>query len=294
MSLKADCAGQCYFAIPEELILQIFFHLNPLQIKLIPSKKLNMTIFLTISCVSKEWQRIATQFMNKEIGVMKEAVYQNIAFGSEKWAQCFAQGVAEGDSIKEELLSLPDNIMGILKSSCQVFPKERIMDSHLLVRIPKMINGKPFNLNTLRELANNYFSENLGSLCIDDSVVHEIGNKSVEKSYWVLMTKKMFTDNITQGISKHKTLVTVVANLAKKTLVPYELPSTLEVVACIFAQYISSKTPLFDSLFFTHCSDTVNEGNPVMVGNFGGGLLIGQENDWSSNGIIALAPLWRI
>jgi len=291
MSLKADYADQCYFSIPEELILEIFFHLNLVQLKLSPSKNLNFTVFRTISCVSKEWQRIVTQFINKEIGVMKETVYQNIAFGSEKWAQYFGKGVADGDSIKEELLSLPDNMMGILKSSCQLFRGKRIMDSHMLVRIPQMINGKPFNLNTLGELAKNYFPQNLtGYLYIDDSVVHELGNKLVDKSYWVLMIKEMLLDSRTQSISKHKALA---MDFAKKTFVPYEIPTTLEAVACIFAQYISTKERLFDWQFFTHCSDTVNEGNPVMVGGFvEEGLRI--QEDWSGNGIIGLAPLWRL
>lgn len=50
---------------------------------------------------------------------------------------------------------LPINIEHILNSSCPFWTGKKVSDTHLLVLIPKTIEGRSFNLNTLEELIQN-------------------------------------------------------------------------------------------------------------------------------------------
>lgn len=61
----------------------------------------------------------------------------------------------------------------------------------------------------------------------------------------------------------------IVAELAKTALVPYEIPTTLEAVACIFAEYFRSKKCLFndDPATYTCCQENI-QGDQAVVGRF--------------------------
>src|ERR1700730_1343622 len=92
-------------AIPEELVLQIFSHLNLAS--------------LGASCqVRREWNRIA-----KDPYVWKMVVCGDVAFSSKKWAQYTGNEIIKGEDISEEFSSLPENIVEILKSPCPAFPE---------------------------------------------------------------------------------------------------------------------------------------------------------------------------
>ena len=55
----------------------------------------------------------------------------------------------------KEFESLPPDIGRLLKSSCPAFPGKRVIETHMLVRLPK-----GFTLNTLGMLAKKYFPQN--------------------------------------------------------------------------------------------------------------------------------------
>src|SRR3984957_19121861 len=128
--------------LPNELILEIFSLLN--------------VVTLEKSCeVSKTWKELA----NDPI-VCKKLVYREIAFSNENWVLCFGKDIVKDEDKKEEFSSLPGNILEILKSPCPIFSGKKVIDTHMLVRIPKTINSQLLTLNSLGQLAKRYFPNN--------------------------------------------------------------------------------------------------------------------------------------
>ena len=109
---------------PDELILEIFSYLS-------------FDDLATLRLVSKTWNQIATD----EKLTKKKEIYTKIAFGNDKWARCFGDDMVKDEDRDEEFASLPWNIAGILESRCPVYPDQRIKDTHMLVRLPKTLNG---------------------------------------------------------------------------------------------------------------------------------------------------------
>ena len=61
----------------------------------------------------------------------------------------------------------------------------------------------------------------------------------------------------------------IVAELAEKSLISYEVPETLQSAACILSQYFASNIRLFSDspLTYTRCQENV-QGFQVVVGGF--------------------------
>jgi hypothetical protein len=58
-------------------------------------------------------------------------------------------------------------------------------------------------------------------------------------------------------------------NLAKRSGIPYEIPTTPQAITCILAEYFRSKTRLFSDnpLTYTRCQEKV-QGYHLVVGGF--------------------------
>jgi hypothetical protein len=232
---------------PDELVLEIFSHLNLAKLG-------------NICCVSKQWQRLA----NEPI-LWKIVIYREIAFGNEKWAQCFGTNVVKGEDNKEEFSSLPvDDFIADCKKFKSIFPEKNAKDSLMLVRLPKTLNGG-LTLKSLGELAKKYFSKNdKGYNFIMTPIVQELGDQSINKSSWVLMTKDVLPGSRNKSYGEQQKIV---AELAEKSLINYEVPGTLESAVCILSQYFGSNPHLFSSETFTRCKEEV-EGYQTCVGGF--------------------------
>jgi hypothetical protein len=235
--------------LPDELVLEVFSHLN-------------LATLGTICCVSKAWKRLA----NEPI-LWKIAIYREIAFGNDKWAQCFGADVVKDEDNREEFSSLPsDDFIADCKKFKSIFPEKNAKDSLMLVRLPKTLNGG-LTLKNLGELAKKYFSDNdSGYRFIWAPIVRELGDKSIDKSHWVLMTKDVLPGSRAKNYGEQQKIV---ADLAEKSLISYELPETLESAVCILSQYFDSNIRLFsDSPWtYTRCKDKV-QGFQVVVGGF--------------------------
>jgi hypothetical protein len=247
--------------LSEELILKIFSHLD-------------LASLGAVSRVNKEWQTIAN-----EPHLWKRAIYKEIACTSETLAKCCGEKVIEGEDQQEEWHSLPRNIAEILKGPCPVFPKKRVIDTHILVHIPKTINGEPLTLNSLGLLAKKYFPETekgyLGSCRV---TLNEFGDKPIDESRWVLMTKKFIPKSRNRFYVTQKALI---AAIADKASVPYEVPRVLEASFCMLVHYFKCKERLLSYFpwIFTVCQEVAQltlrlrshtmllEGE-VIVGNF--------------------------
>ena len=257
--------------LPDELILEVFSHLN-------------LATLGTICCVSKAWKRLA----NEPI-LWKIAIYREIAFGNDKWAQCFGTDVVKNEDNREEFSSLPsDKFIADCKKFKSIFPERNAKDSLMLVRLPKTLNGG-LTLKNLGKLAESYFSNSdIGYKFIWTRIVQELGDKSIDKSHWVLMTKGILPGSRAKNYGEQQKIV---ADLAKKSLIGYEVPETLESAVCILSQYFGSNIRLFSDnpLTYTRCKDKV-QGYQTVVGGFApAGLCVIYRNyDRDNIGVAAL------
>ncbi len=94
-------------SLPDELVLEVFSHLN-------------LATLGTICCVSKEWKRLASEPI-----LWKIAIYREIAFGNDKWAQCFGKDIVKDEDSKEEFSSLPLDIVEDYKRFQSAFPEKK-------------------------------------------------------------------------------------------------------------------------------------------------------------------------
>lgn len=232
---------------PDEVVLQAFSHLN-------------LATLGTICCVSKAWKRLA----NEPI-LWKSAIYREIAFGNDKWARCFGTDVVKNEDNREELSSLPsDEFIADCKKFKSIFPERNAKDSLMLVRLPKTLNGG-LTLISLGELAKKYFSDDeTGYRFIWIPIVQELGDKSIDQSHWVLMTKDVLPGSRAKSYGEQQKIV---AALAEKSLIGYEVPETLESAVCILSQYFGSNRRLFSDRpwTYTRCPEIV-QGYHIIVG----------------------------
>jgi hypothetical protein len=269
---------------PDELALEFFSHLN-------------LATLGTICCVSKAWKQLA----NDPI-LWKIAIYREIAFGNDKWAQCFGTDVVKNEDNREEFSSLPsDDFIADCKKFKSIFPERNAKDSLMLVRLPKTLNGG-LTLKSLGELAKKYFSASdtdsdeftkkyysTGYRFICSDIIQEQGDKSIDKSQWVLMTKDVLPGSRNKSYGEQQKIV---AELAEKSLISYEVPETLKSAACILSQYFGSNIRLFSDNpgTFFRCKDKI-QGFQTVVGGFSPtGLLVAHDylKDDVNLGIAAL------
>ncbi len=232
--------------------------------------------------VCRSVSRIWNQYANTPI-LWRSAIYREIAFSSKNWAQWDADLVKDVD-MRQEMLSLPKNIAEELRRSA--FPGKSIIETHVLVRMPKGLTIKK-----LGELAKKYFPSNTdGYRYIWSAIVDELEDKSVDESVWLLMTKDVLQGSRSKSYSQQKNIVT---ELAETTGVPYEVPTTLEAATCILAEYSRSKNRLFsDRLWtYTRCQENV-KGYQTVVGGFApAGLRVSHKHNYDHHDHIGVAAL---
>jgi hypothetical protein len=224
---------------------------------------LNLATLGTICRVSRRWQWLVNA--NDSI-LWKIAIYREIAFGNDKWAKCFGANVVKNEDTKEEFSSLPlRDFIEDCKKFKKVFTEKNAKDRLMLVRLPKTLNGQ-LTLKSLGELAQKYFPDSDTGYGSISSIVHWQGDTPIDKSRWVLMTKDVLPGSRNKSYAEQQRIVD---ELAKKTLISYEVPGVLESVACIFSQYFGSNTRLFtdNPWTYTRCKETV-QGYQIVVGGF--------------------------
>ena len=198
---------------------------------------------------------------------------------------CHNQGLQKEEMLKyehdaKEFESLPPDIGRLLKSSCPAFPGKRVIQTHTLVRLPR-----GFTLNSLGMLAKKYFPQNLDGYRY---IWERIGDRSVRKPTWLLMTKDVLPGSRNRIYTGQQTMV---ATLATQSHTAYEVPSVIEATACIFANFFRSSTRLFsnDPSTYTRCKDNV-EGYQLVVGGFApSGLAVDCSHYYDGNDDVGVA-----
>lgn len=217
------------------------------------------------------------QGINREDYAWKVKMKEMSTFGPEKWNSYF------GDV--GEVPALPEDIKGILKAPCPFFPDKCVFETHMLVLIPKTVNGKPLTLNSLRELVKHPTGEGKATdyEYISNSVSADLGDKPIEASYWALMTKEVLPESRNKSYSDQQNLAT-----AKQG---YEVPNLLPAAVCILMEYVSTGRTLYgrEPWTYTRCQEKV-QGDQTIVGGFApAGLNVHNVNYGGGNvGVAAL------
>jgi hypothetical protein len=145
----------------------------------------------------------------------------SIAFGPAQWNRYF------GDV--GQVPPLPADIHQILKSPCPFDPTKKVEETHMLVLVPRTVDGKPLTLKSLGELIKN--PKNGGHKTqYRNFSVEEHADTPVGKSHWVLMTK-----NLLEG-SRHKTLEkqqALIEEHSKASKAPYQMPNAIDAAVSI-------------------------------------------------------------
>lgn len=159
----------------------------------------------------------------------------------------------------------------------------------MLVRLPKTLNGR-LTLKSIGELAKRYFRDTTnGYQYIWPQIFNELGDKSIDRSCWVLMTKDVFPG--TRGKS-YVEQQEIVAKL-EKSLIGYKVPETLDAAVCILSQYFDSGTCLFSNkpVTYTRCKEKIS--SQLVVGGFSLYGLCVNDNAPEHDDFIGVAVLWK-
>jgi hypothetical protein len=251
-----------------------------------------------VCLVSKKWKVLGRQVTPFIQADEKARIYQTVAFSKLKWNLHFGEGTVEEDDFS----SLPQDIGSILSRPCKGFPGNRVIDSHMLVYLPRSINTPnaegilerlPFTLNNLERLMESKLDNFFPGFRIDwNGIVVLYGNRSLTDRGWVLMMKDVIPGS--RG-SSYSDQVEMVENIALRSGLPYQVPSLLEAAACIYMWYVNSEERLFsrdhEPWTYTSCEE-VFFGCSVIVGSFSPtGLNIVAPS--CSHEYIGVAPLLR-
>ena len=264
-------------SINQETHIEQALAIDTIQMPLLPFDVLkiifdSLTLEKVVSCsvVSKLWKQLVKT-------CLKDKIFQEYACSPMLWNEIFGRGSVTHEEILKAYRLLPDNIVEILKSPCEIFAGKRIIETHMLVWIPDAIEGKLLTLRSFGELIKQKeeFSKNpLGYRRIWSSIILQKGGKPF-KSGWVLMT----TDVIPETLNKSYEAQSFIVKSLKGY---YDVPKIAEAVVCVVAYYFKTKTRLFSDgqLNYARCREYVNdkcETNYVTIGNFQNtGFLVGR------------------
>ena len=148
-----------------------------------------------------------------------------------------------------------------MESACPYDPTKRVEETHLLVLIPSKVNGVPLSLNRLCELVKK--PKEFGhpsEINISEYLLQSIGDKTIESSYWALVTIDVIQGSKKQSFSKQCALL--------KNL--YKVPRVLEMSVCLMMHHASSAQRLFTKEQSTWTRTEKELGFPrVSIGFFG-------------------------
>jgi hypothetical protein len=248
---------------------------------------LNLATLGASCCVSRRWRQLVNA---NDLILWKNAIYREIAFGTDKWVKCFGTDVVKEEDKREDFSSLPiKEFIEACRKSKLIFPDKSARSSLMLVRLPKTLSGQ-LTLKSLGELARKFFPESYtGSRYGWSSIVAALGDTPIDKSCWVLMTKDVLPGSRSKSCAQQQAIVTA---LAANTLIPFKVPTVLEAAVCILSQYVERKTRLFgdNPWSYTRCKDEI-QGDHTIVGFAPDGLRVGR-NCYVS-GIVGVAALLK-
>lgn len=252
-------------------------------------QRLDMRDLGQCSKVNMAWNKLATNPI-----LTKNAIYQSVAINPKFWNEIFGKDTISEDEAERAYYLLPLNIAEILKTFSIAFPDKRIINSHLLVWIPKKTKGKLLTINNFGALLKEKeeFSENVdGYHYIWKSIRKDEGEKIVDYG-WILMAKDLLPGSRNLFYVDQKKLAEA---LNKDIHTAWRVPKLAEAIICSYAEYFKSGNFLFNKnpLSYTRCIENVREGQTFVGGFEEEGLDIHNFNFYAHLNI-GVASVWKL
>jgi hypothetical protein len=218
----------------------------------------------------------------------------DIAFGKEKWTTYI------GDVGEEP--PLPTDIEKILKSPCPFWKEKKVEETHLLMLIPRTVNGKPYTLNYLEEFVKHPKQGEATGVVHYPHIKNEHGETPIRDSYWILFTKDVIPESRSKSFDVQ---VQLLKSSCQKGNVSYEVPRLLEAATSLFMEYLrTGKAAKWKQIVSnTVCQEKLEtlgiKNNPaasnfsLTVGIHSDHLFINIERPSSNNGIMGSQRLGK-
>jgi len=233
-----------------------------------PSDKIFTNITLC-SDVLKIIGRYAGIKANRDLNLMNYLRDNRNLIDKEAYEQVFGKGCLDGQKIPE----LPENIIEILSKAEKDFRQEV-----MLVLIPQKVNSKPLTMvywGTLMKENPKFFNR---AKYYNDSFKNRVyATQAPSKTYWVIITKKVFNGSVNKIFSEQEAL-------AKRNSA--RLPSAIEITTAIFMHYAltKGKEERLPENLYTRTTSTSYTGTHVLIGSFGArGLNVWDHWDVNQN-----------
>jgi hypothetical protein len=211
--------------------------------------------------VLEEFSRQMNTFRQRWVGIAA-TLGQNF-LGPTTWT---LQGIDVG-----EAPPIPATItQELLESQCPLHPQEQIKDTHLLVLIPKTVNGEPYSARKLGELCAE--RQRGADMLIDETErswrCESWAAESPTQSEWVFIPKSD-PQRVSANEDKHFRLKNVVEQEAvhKAHYTEYREARTLELVTAVVLSYLTHDKKLLPEAL--RCKEGTDIGSRVCVGFFG-------------------------
>ena len=207
--------------IPDEILKEIFFCLNP-------------TDLMHGACVSKKWTLLASD-------PLKMAIYKQIAIGPEKYAEYLDAKTLELECQKA-FASLPKNILEDRKMKSGAFPEETVGQTEIL-----FWSVGSCTVNSCGSIFKKYLPDSKSGFAFKTDPVGDEYDKPSDKSRWVSMTIRVLPKTLNMpykggdGFSATEGQVDIIAQLAKETGLNYEVPTLNLTIQGMLAHLISTR-----------------------------------------------------
>lgn len=192
-----------------------------------------------LECAAK-----ATKNAGRLWRVLREKEIRAIAFGKKMWEEHFGTIGVEPE--------LPKVIYRIFNRKCPFSKEKLVKETHMLVLIPQNVNNTPLTLNNLRKFIQNPKKGHKTDFDLPQSpFFKEHGDKKVEKSEWVMMTKTAVTGTRIKGGGYPASANTGKIKTSKdqdafiKQNAGYEVPKALDAAICLLTHHVVSGERLY-------------------------------------------------
>ncbi len=266
----------CISILNDDVCKKIFYEFNFKELR-------------KVSTVAKNWNKLIN---DKEL--IKKIISSKFCFNWEHWDKFADMGNMSRTEYETAFRLIPDSIFSFLQGPCPLSKNKNVMDTHILVWIPKTLNEKSLTINYFGDLLKQIpqfsrFSE--GYKMIWSDVKELEGNKTIESGF-VLMTKNNIPGSYSQP---YKLQEKMVKDLNKKYSTCYEIVKAADAVICIYAEYLKTGERLFPAYPWeeTRCQEKISE-EYITIGGFENSGINIYHAAYSHNDAIGIAALWRI
>lgn len=233
--LKLPCERPCKKVKVEE------YSKNPFPDEIVLKILTYVSDFKTLKAcclVSREWSRVSF-----DKSLWRLAIYNEVAFNSKNWTQYLGEKILH-ENIEEEISSLPiDELIEDFKNIKKIYPGRALTETLSLVRVPKSLSGG-LSIKKIGELFHLFFPKNeLGFKFIDREISEEFMLRTIDKSYWAVMTKEVLPGS--RSIRRCFTQEESFKLINNQGFNCYQAPRLIEVIVLAFAEFLRTQKCLF-------------------------------------------------